>query len=1748
MPSTLDPVILRKLEAFGRRWRNLILLRGACEGVITLLGTMTLVSLVDWLLIVPDAVRWTFSGAGYLATAIVVWLNCVRLLLRAPGPRELARLMEKAEPELREDLIAAVELADSTAEARYDSEVFRRLLQQNVASRVYDIEVDRLLPNKLISRWLYSATIVLMICAGLLLLPGFHFDQLLARAFAPMANVDRVSSVQITIVQPAPADLLVPRGDNVPVVVQISGPEPSKVLLETFREGQKTEKDRVMMSLVGDRQYSAVISAGAETVNYRIRAGDGITRKYTIQTRSRPHVVQFDKTFEYPAYARLSPRQVKEENGDLTALEGSSVHLRLQVDQPVNDAELRITEAGKTTVVKLAPAGTNQLQGSVPITKAGTYLVHLVAAQTGFENKFSPQYEIRPVPDLVPRVSIDSPAKDLIISGDELLPLKGSAKDDLAITNVTQMIRVNESAWTEVPLFTNVNPEASITRQWDLLALKANPGDRVTTKLVARDLKGNRGESAPLHLQIISPGVDAKALRALEAKKRFNDSLKKLRDSAEELKQALSKNETKNLSQGDDLHRKQSVLGANAAVEETARQLDQTLDQLKEALPQAAPGRDAADLALVGEMLSELKQKTLQEARTEIDKISYEPMAAKPAPNLNDATKSASRVADNAGLIAQAYGELFAADQAGTIVGNLNYLEQEQDRMNKQAASEASQGTLGWERLARRQGGAAKETKVVEDMLGALTQQVDRSQANRAKKAQQDLAAARAPLEQALTNSPAGRELLKPAANMEKGVENARAGVLPLERELSQRAERARERLSKIAGPANAKLAELRRDVEELARNQSKLAEPNQKGRRPDQLAAKTAELKEKTAAEWKATVEQLKDRAALEELRRDADSHFVADATKAAQALSALRATAEGQEQAKQAVEPLKNLENAFRTLEAGHTLNEMNSGLKQLANQERWEAQAMDAAVTRPKEWNWLGKRLQSAPQELQKAGLPKDAAQTVAEAARSPVAQAVKQEMDIRQAVQQAANSQRTMVPVPDQLEALNAAMRQAQAMAQPVIDDARAALAQAAPQLSQMMAGLARASGEMEKSTRQAMPSAAQPAAQTAPPAQSTNAAPGNSPVQPASSPATPTENQPASAASPAEPRKLLAQQRDLNQQVNELKDALRRDANVQDITNADGRDRSRDADDAVAMLREPPPKAEDALREATAARQPANQERALSAAAQQQQKMAEVLNQLAKHYQELEAGRAPETRAALRRAEEEMGIKSGLDSEYTKAETLASMMQKTPEQMLRELEQELARNEVMRKELDNIADNTLDKARNQLQRSASQEQSIGQKLNEAVKAQERKPSMAEKARQIAEDARKMAKQTVPDIRMDASASQSGAQPELDRATEALQSAADKAPADFTKPMTELARQMSELAKPLQQAGSDLNAAAQKAAEALKKLSPSDAKAAAAHSAQTQADKAAKKSEEMRREAQQMADQLAAMAKSSDSQMAQAAAQQGPIAQNVADAGSDIGRAGRHESRLGTPQGMALQQVGSDTQAVSEKQVPAAQQALASSQSPATAAGAVDNARQAVEQQLAGLKAALAMEANKSASSGSPNASQANQNGQPAEGNPSSSQASPNSQLSPGESKQMARTLDRIDAAMNAAAGKTQQSQAGNDPNQNASNAMADAAQAQQAAMRSSRQGGNVPGEKPSSESQGTGAGAAMKSDELAVGGLPELRNLNNADWAKLPPKLAQGLMEAQRENMASEYRAMVETYFRVIAEKAKEKRP
>ena len=75
------------------------------------------------------------------------------------------------------------------------------------------------------------------------------------------------------------------------------------------------------------------------------------------------------------------------------------------------------------------------------------------------------------------------------------------------------------------------------------------------------------------------------------------------------------------------------------------------------------------------------------------------------------------------------------------------------------------------------------------------------------------------------------------------------------------------------------------------------------------------------------------------------------------------------------------------------------------------------------------------------------------------------------------------------------------------------------------------------------------------------------------------------------------------------------------------------------------------------------------------------------------------------------------------------------------------------------------------------------------------------------------------------------------------------------------------------------------------------------------------------------------------------------------------------------------------------------------------------------------------------------------------------------------------------------------------------------------------------------------SEGLSDGAGGAAADATIGDyarLPDLGKITRRQWGKLPPRLARDLMQGRREKVAEEYRQMVETYFRVIAEKARKK--
>ncbi|MCX7887496.1 MAG: hypothetical protein N3B01_09630, partial [Verrucomicrobiae bacterium] len=577
--TAIHPAVLEKLRRFGRRRRRLILVRGLCSTAAIWLATMTTVALLDRAMLLEDGVRAGLSFFGYAATAAVFWQTCARQLLHLPTARELARLLEAAAPPLREQLLAAVELAETSRQPHWDSDEFRAAVQQIAARKLAGLSVESLLTPRLIARWLYAAAATTVAVLTLFAVPRLNFEQAFARAALPLANLARPSNLQIEVLTPSPPDHTVPEGDPVPITVRISGGEPSRVILETFP--QRGQRERKPMSLSGPAQFAAAVPVDTSEVRYRVRAGDAVTRKFLLQPVPRPQVLRFHKTYRYPPYTQLTPRTVTEANGDLEAVEGTEVELKLEANQPIREAALRIDLAKTTKHVPLQPLPNGQLLARLPLTTDGTYRVHLVATATGFENKYSPQYEIRVRPDLLPTAKIESPQEEhLVLPPDAVIQLSGTASDDIGLRQLQQAFQINHGAWQTIPLAPGTGTNARISCTWDLFALGLHPGDRLITKLVATDLKGQHGESVPLRILIATPGFDPQRHARLKAKQTVERALQQLRQATDQLDQKWRAARTTLASRSTPHLQKQQALTAALAVANTAA--EKALDTLQQ--------------------------------------------------------------------------------------------------------------------------------------------------------------------------------------------------------------------------------------------------------------------------------------------------------------------------------------------------------------------------------------------------------------------------------------------------------------------------------------------------------------------------------------------------------------------------------------------------------------------------------------------------------------------------------------------------------------------------------------------------------------------------------------------------------------------------------------------------------------------------------------------------------------------------------------------------------------------------------------------------------------------------------------------------------------------------------------------------------------------------------------------------------------------------------------------------------------
>jgi hypothetical protein len=955
MPQSINPIIHGQLLAFRGRFRWLQFLRGASAGLIVFLGGMLLMAVVDWFIVMDDRTRWMLSGGVYLVALIVGWFACVRPLLRVLDERTLAAMIEEEAPELRKELLSAVELAGD--DEGMDSPVFRKKLQDRVAGRIQRVQMDDLLPGKRVQRWVIAAAVVMMAVGGLASTGSGR--QLLLRALAPTANLERVSRNRIVLLTPDAFDSTAPEGDSVSVRVQITGPslESTPRLVTEFSDGTLQE-----VPMDGDDankgEFTSAISMTADLIEYQVHAGDAVSRWYTLRSRRRPHVTGFTKIYHFPKYSGRKSTTFREEAGDLTALIGTEVELTVHLDQPVAEAALHIRTAISTNTFTLTnSASPREWSRRITLTENGAYTVH-VATGEGLENKHRAQYSLTAQPDLVPQVRLTAPAKDVTARPEDILQIIGEAEDDVGLRELHQLVRVNTGAWTTnaIPIPQMPATNHAVKLDWDLLKLNAKPGDIVLTKLVAIDHAGNRAETRAVTLTLDSALFDSARVAALNEQRSWVAVVNAAADAVTKFTKIFPNDIDAMLLPGRDVERRDKAAKAVTALAAAQSTWAQAGRRFPAALRKVHAGREAAGLTLLGRVAGRLELDWLPRAKLQLEPLQTAPVidpkvkahSAGLADLLNDVEAANTR-------LRRAANAWLAADEAAVALDLLDYVSRAAAAMHRLAENEND--PKAWERLARRQASVTKEIEVAEDVLGELAKRLT-GEADKVTALQTQLKTARESLVEKL-KAPPEATLLPAGRMLEQAVTRAAETLRPLAHDLlGKKADFARDQLEKSNNGAADAIDQVRDAVLHCQKTASILAKAKEekkslnKPEANDDFAAKLLEH------EWIAAKSRLLRRAKLEEARPESTPAFVNNISRAADALEVVRAT-----RSDDAVKQLKTLAGAMRIVETGLQLALIEAAIKALSRRERLETEATDANSLRPRDWEWLRQQLSDA-----------------------------------------------------------------------------------------------------------------------------------------------------------------------------------------------------------------------------------------------------------------------------------------------------------------------------------------------------------------------------------------------------------------------------------------------------------------------------------------------------------------------------------------------------------------------------------------------------------------------------------------------------------------------------------------------------------------------------------------------------------------------------------------------------------------
>jgi hypothetical protein len=449
---------------------------------------------------------------------------------------DLAVKLQRRFPGLDDRLLSAVEfIAQGEDDPTAGSPGLRRSVIAQTTAETADIDFNQTVSPRPVVHALLLSIIICSVAAMLAILDPAASRTAFARLVNPLNNAAWPQKNHLAIRNPVER---VGRGRalEIEAVDSAAAPLPAEVYIHyrfTGADGALTD-ETVLMHQVGKTAVARRENI-ARPFSYRVEGGDDRSMPWLpVEVVEPPAVESLSIRLIPPTYTGWPAE--KAEN-DIRALAGTRLEIDAKATKPLQTAVLCL-EDGREFPGRLSPDGLRIAfnDAALAVEKSGSYWFRLTDRE-GLTGGETDRWEIVALADSPPSVTIEQPAANLYVTPRAVVPLRVTAKDDLAVrdvnlaffsvgdtTNLRSMPGSPSSASQEtiIPLYTGPQqiarqasgglsqPDSSGQRRvveylWQLEPLRLAPGMQVVFQAVASDYLPQTTRSESRRLIVVTP-------------------------------------------------------------------------------------------------------------------------------------------------------------------------------------------------------------------------------------------------------------------------------------------------------------------------------------------------------------------------------------------------------------------------------------------------------------------------------------------------------------------------------------------------------------------------------------------------------------------------------------------------------------------------------------------------------------------------------------------------------------------------------------------------------------------------------------------------------------------------------------------------------------------------------------------------------------------------------------------------------------------------------------------------------------------------------------------------------------------------------------------------------------------------------------------------------------------------------------------------------------------------------------------